>query len=66
MVSITALHSLHQICCGLQRALRAADRVDVNFFESSEFAPFRDVLDGELKRLNATGKYGLCIRRKLR
>ena len=49
--------SLHQICCGLQRALRTADRVDVNFFESSEFAPFRDVLDGELKWLNATGKY---------
>ena len=49
--------SLHQICCGLQRALRSADRVDVNFFESSEFAPLRDVLDGELKWLNATGKY---------
>ena len=41
----------------MQRALRAADRVDVNFFESSDFAPFRDALDGKLKRLNATGKY---------
>ena len=49
--------SLHQICCGLQRALRATDQVDVKFFESSEFASFRDVLDGDLKWLNATGKY---------
>ena len=40
-----------------QRALRAGDRVDVNFFESREFAPFQDVLDGELKRLSTTGKY---------
>ena len=29
----------------------------MNFFESSEFAPFQDLLDGELKRLNATGNY---------
>ena len=49
--------SLHQICYGLQRALRAADWVDINFFEISEFALFWYVLDGELKQLNATGKY---------
>ena len=29
----------------------------MNFFESSEFVQFQDVLDGELKRLNATRKY---------
>ncbi len=49
--------SLHQICCGMQRALRAAGRVGVNFFDSRVFTPFRDVLDGELKRLHATGEY---------
>lgn len=49
--------SLHQICCDLQRVLRAANRPEVNFFDNHEFAPFCDVLDGELKRLNGTGKY---------
>ena len=49
--------SLHQICCGLQRVLRAAGRVDINFFDGKEFAPFRELLDGELKTLNGTGKY---------
>ena len=49
--------SLHQICCGLQRALRAAGNTDINFFDGKEFAPFRELLDGELKSLNSTGKY---------
>ena len=49
--------SLHQICCGLQRALRAAGNTGINFFDGEEFAPFRDLLDGELKSLNGTGKY---------
>ena len=31
--------------------------MDVNFLDSHEFEPFCDVLDGELKRFNATGKY---------
>ena len=48
--------SLYQISCGLQRGLRNADR-DINFFEQFEFAQFRLVLDGELKRLNSTGNY---------
>ena len=52
MVSI----SLYQLCCGLQRALRDADR-DINFLEQFTFNHFRFVLDGELKRLNATGNY---------
>ena len=38
----------------MQRALRVAD---VNFFESSDYAPVQEVLDGELKWLNTTGKY---------
>ena len=49
--------SLHQICCGLQWALRAASNVDINLFDGKEFAPFHDLLDGELKSLNGTGKY---------
>ena len=53
--------SLYQLCCGLQRALRAADR-DVNFFEQFEFSHFRAVPDGELKQLNSTGKY-VCKRK---
>ena len=48
--------SLYQLCCGLHQALRNADR-DINFFEQFTFCHFRSVLDGELKRLNATGKY---------
>ena len=49
--------SLHQICYGLQQALRAAGNADINLFDGKEFAPFRDLLDGELKSLNGTGKY---------
>ena len=48
--------SLHQLCCGLQRALRNADQ-DINFFDQFQFAQFCCVLDGELKRLNGTGNY---------
>ena len=49
--------SLHQICCGLQRAIRAAGNTDINFFDGKEFTPFRELMDGELKRPNGTGKY---------
>ena len=48
--------SLYQLCCGLQRALRDFDR-EIIFFEQFTFSHFRSVLDGELKRLNSTGKY---------
>ena len=46
--------SLYQLCCGLQRALRDADR-DIIFLEQFTFSHFRSVLDGELKQLNTTG-----------
>ena len=49
--------SLNKICYGLQQALRAAGYVDINLFDDKEFAPFRDLLDGELKSLNGTDKY---------
>ena len=48
--------SLYQLICGLQRALRNADQ-DINFFDQFQFAQFHNILDGELKRLNGTGKY---------
>ena len=50
--------SLHQICCGLQRAIRTAGKLntDVNFFDGKLFALFRKLMDGELKRLNGMGK----------
>ncbi len=48
--------SLYQLCCGLQRAMRDADH-NVNFFDDFEFAQFRSVIDGELKRLNRMGLY---------
>ena len=48
--------SLYQLCCGLQRALRNTGK-DINFFDQFQFSEFRAVLDGELKKLNATGKF---------
>ena len=45
--------SLYQLCCGLQRALRNA----INFFDQFQFSEFRAVVDGELKKINATGKF---------
>ena len=35
--------SLHQLCCGLQRAIRAAGNTNINFFDSKLFVPFREV-----------------------
>ena len=32
--------SLHQICCGLQRALRAAGNTDINFFDGKNLHHF--------------------------
>jgi hypothetical protein len=49
--------SLYQLCCGLLRSLREANRAEVNLLEDPEFAAFRGVLDGQMKRQNATGKY---------
>ena len=49
--------TLHQLCCGLLRSLREANRAEVNILEDPEFIEFRGVLDGQMKRQNATGKY---------
>ena len=44
-------NSLYQICCGLGRALRVADRSDIDIFNSPGFAIFCD------KELKATGNF---------
>ena len=35
-------NSAHQICCGLSRALKSANRVDIDMFNSPKFTQFRD------------------------
>lgn len=50
-------NSLYQIVCGLQRYLRNHGRADIKLFDNPAFHGFRSTLDGEMKRLNATGKY---------
>ena len=57
--------SLHQICCGLQIALRAASSNDINFFDDKEFELFCELLDSELNSLNSTGKYCMSTRERL-
>ena len=50
-------NSVYQICCGLGRALRAADQTEVDIFKSQCFARFRDTLDSCMKELKATGNF---------
>ena len=49
--------SLYQLCCGLLRSLRGANCAEVNILEDPEFIEFCGVLDGQMKRQNASGKY---------
>ena len=37
-------NSVHQICCGLSRALKSANWVDINMFNSPKFTQFRDIM----------------------
>ncbi len=55
--AIKSPDTLYQLSCGLLRSLREANRAEVNILEDAEFVGFRGVLDGEMKRLNATGNY---------
>ena len=50
-------NSLYQIVCGLQRFLKDHGRADIKIFENPAFHDFRATIDGEMKRLNGTGKY---------
>ena len=48
--------SLYGLCCGLQRSLRENDRV-INIFSDDGFNRFRQVLDGRMKQLKASGVF---------
>ena len=48
-------NSLYQICCGLQRGLKAANRAELDIFNSPRFVLFRDTLDSQMKILKAPG-----------
>ena len=50
-------NSVYQICCGLSRALKSANRVNIDMFNSSKFTQFRDTLDACMKNLKATGQF---------
>ena len=44
--------SLYHLCCGLLMTLREANRTEVNLLEDPEFAEFRNLLDGQIKKQN--------------
>ena len=46
-----------QSCCGLSRALKSDNRVDIDMFNSPKFTQFRDTLDACMKTLKATGQF---------
>ena len=48
-------NSRYQLICDLQRNLRENGRADVKLFDDPALHGFRSTLDGEMKRLNATG-----------
>ena len=50
-------NSLYQICCGLHRSLKAANRAELNIFDSPRFVLFRDTLDSQMKLLKASGNF---------
>ena len=52
-------NTLYAICCGLLRAVREL-RPQINFLKDPEFSGFRKTLDGEMKRLRATGLGTKC------
>ena len=50
-------NSLYQICCGLGRALRVADRSEIDIFNSPGFAMFHNTLDSCIKGLKAISNF---------
>ena len=47
-------NTLHHICCGILRYLRISG-ITVDIFKDKEFIKFQNVLDSEMKRLQALG-----------
>ena len=50
-------NTVYQLCCGLNRALGAADRSDIKLFDDPRFTAFKDTIDSKMKELKATGKF---------
>ena len=50
-------NTLYQLVCGLQRNLHVYGRADIKLFDNPAFHGFCITLDGEMKRLIATGNY---------
>ena len=51
------LSSVYQICCGLSRALRSANRSEIDIFNSPKFSQFRDTLDSCMETLKASSNF---------
>ena len=49
--------TLYQICCGLLRLLKEADRAEVNILSNPVFCQFRASLDARMKEIKATGEH---------
>ena len=49
--------TLYQICCGLLRLLKEADRAEVNILSNPVFCHFRASLDARMKEIKATGEH---------
>ena len=49
--------TLYQICCGLLRLLKEADRAEVNILSNPVFCQFRAPLDARMKEIKATGEH---------
>ena len=52
-------NSVIQICCGLSRALKSANKMDIDIFNSSNFHQFRETLDACMKDLKASGNFAI-------
>lgn len=48
-------NSLHHLCCGILRHLRACGSATIDFFKDPELNNFRRTLDSEMKRLQSSG-----------
>ena len=49
-------NSVYQIYCGLSRALKSANRIDIDIFNSPKFLQFRETLNVCMKDLKVSGK----------
>ena len=55
--TLYAPDTLYQICCGLLRLLKEADRAEINILSDPAFEQFKGTLDAYMKELKRIGKY---------